>query len=1579
MAQAEGHDATSGRLIRGRYEVLSTLGFGGEGQVVKALDRQHHRVVALKIREIRDDRMREDLLNEARILLAIPPHPALSLVREDFFDGNSYVVAMDWVEGTDLAMLLRERGRPGLAPSSVLAYLAQASEALTHLHSQDPPVIHGDVKPANLILTKGGRVKLVDFGVSSALAAPRRAGTPGFRAPELAADGAPSRASDVYSLAATAFALLSGSPPLGVLPAWEGIEPTQAKQLEAALRRGLATDPARRPATPGELVEGLRTGLSAALPTGVITFCLSDIEGSTELWEADPAAMAQALVRHDEIIADHVEAHGGRFLKSMGEGDSTVSVFESAPQALGAAIVTTQALQEEPWPGGLRLAVRFGLHTGEAERRGADYFGSTVNLAARLRGRAGGGQIFASASTTRLVARHLPAGCELVDLGFHRLHGVRAPERLHALKGPGISAPLPASESPYRGLLAFEPDDRRFFFGRERVSAETIGRLASGRLLAIIGASGSGKSSVLRAGVAGAVEAGEVDGVERARIVTPGTEPQLAMANDPSELVIVDQFEELYTLCEDLERRNAFIDGLLALGCPAVIAVRADLYGRLGEHAELARAVADNQVLLGAMGDAELERAITEPARVAGLRLESGLVELILRDVAREPGALPLLSHALRVTWEQRDGPTLTVEGYRAGGGVASAIAQTADSVVDAVTPDRQALMRNLFLRLAELGERIEDTRRRVAVEELVPAGTSPDEVQALLDQLADARLVTLGEGTAEVAHEALIREWPRLRGWLEEDRAGIQLHRELGGAARRWEGGSREPGDLYRGTRLAAAVEWTQAHRDALNSGERAFLDSSLAESERESRDQLRANRRLRMLLAGVGLLLVAAMIAGVVALREGDRARDAALSADAQRLGAVAQVDERVERRLLLAQAGRELDDSVATRGYLLSVLVRDPAAIGVIQGEEAGIGALALSPDDRVLAAGSFDGTVTLFEAETREPSGRPLEVNRGVQALNFSPDGRLLAVSGPLGGAGTGGVTLLDVATNKTVREIKVGPHPLDPTVNLFVDSRFAEEGRTLVVTIGTNAPEGLPVYARRYDVRTGRPLGPADRVGPRDALPAPSIPADDDRLLFTGPRATTLVDAETLRVLRRIPVGAYGSALDPDGHAAALGYQDGSVEILDLRTGETRRLVGRHEDRVQGLEFTPDGRTLLTRSDDGHVLVWDLRSAKVRETLVGHTGAVPAFAVSGDGRTLYSAGLDGRIVVWDLAGDRRLARPFRAAPPFKGFPPPAPALAISPSGETVAAGLADGGVRLYDARTLERLRELPGIRDGFVTAVEFSPDGRTIAVTGEGASVEVRDVASGRRVRPPLPSLGARLHGPRSHPLSFSPDGGELAVADLDGNLRVLDLGSGEVRRVQLSEKNPLDLSFSPDGRLLAIALRGGAQVRDSRSLRVLTPGLGASQDDAAAVRFSPDGRLLAVGALEGGYTQLWGVADGRRVGPPLGGHEFEVSSTEFSPDGRTLATSGFDGNVRLWDVASQRLIGTLPGPFGPLSTRFTPDGRWLFTLHSNGVAHRWAVGSDAWSRHACRVAGRELTAAEWEEFVPDRDYQPVCS
>jgi serine/threonine protein kinase len=340
--------------VRDRYELLEVVGSGGQGRVVKARDHRHDRLVALKIRAIRSEADRTALLSEARILFGLPPSPRLPTVREDFFEGDEYVIVMDWVEGTNLARILHAEGRPGLPPTLVLEWLADAAAALTHLHQQDPPVVHGDVKPANLILTTGGRVSVVDFGASSTPATPgRRGGTPGFAAPERASRGDMTRASDVYSLAATAFALLTGEAPTGIRPSWAGVEPALAEQIESAIREGLATDPSHRVATPGELVERLRAGWATSLPTGVLTFCFTDVVGSTSLWEADATAMAHAIVLHDKTIATAVERRGGRLIDAMAEGDSTVSVFDSPGSAIAAAVDLTRDLDRVVWPAGL--------------------------------------------------------------------------------------------------------------------------------------------------------------------------------------------------------------------------------------------------------------------------------------------------------------------------------------------------------------------------------------------------------------------------------------------------------------------------------------------------------------------------------------------------------------------------------------------------------------------------------------------------------------------------------------------------------------------------------------------------------------------------------------------------------------------------------------------------------------------------------------------------------------------------------------------------------------------------------------------------------------------------------------------------------------------------------------------------------------------------------------------------------------------------------------------------------------------------------------------------------------------------
>ena len=446
-------------LIRDRYEALDVLGRGGQGEVWKALDHQHRRVVALKTRPVADDDQRDRILAEARILLSMRPHPNLPLVREDFFWNDGYVLVMDWVEGTDLGAVLLETGDPGLPVSSVLSWLAHAAAGIDHLHAEG--IVHGDVKPANLVLTPEGRVVLVDFGISRTHddRGLLSIGSPGYAAPE-ASEGELSGAADVYGLAATAVALLTGAPPTGGPPEWEGVP--NAAAIERAVRRGLSVDPARRPRTATELIERLQAHLFLDLPTGVVTFLLTDIEGSTARWEDDPDEMADLIAVHDGLIAEAVESSGGRLLKTRGEGDSTFSVFTRASDAVVAAVAAQRTLRAATG-----LSIRMAIHTGEAETRDGDYFGRTVNRASRLRSIAHGGQVLLSSAAADLVVDALPDDTSLTDLGYHELRDLARGEQVFALTNPdletvSLQTPPPVGETPPPSPPAVEPAEGEF-------------------------------------------------------------------------------------------------------------------------------------------------------------------------------------------------------------------------------------------------------------------------------------------------------------------------------------------------------------------------------------------------------------------------------------------------------------------------------------------------------------------------------------------------------------------------------------------------------------------------------------------------------------------------------------------------------------------------------------------------------------------------------------------------------------------------------------------------------------------------------------------------------------------------------------------------------------------------------------------------------------------------------------------------------------------------------------------------------------------------------------------------------------
>lgn len=938
------------------------------------------------------------------------------------------------------------------------------------------------------------------------------------------------------------------------------------------------------------------------------------------------------------------------------------------------------------------------------------------------------------------------------------------------------------ADPPYRGLARFEPGDQELFFGRERLTDALVRTACEHRFTTVVGPSGSGKSSLLRAGLVSRLQNARGPEPRPAviRILTPGPRP----AHEHAELfvpaagagdtwVVVDQFEEVFTLCRDPRERARFIDLLLTARKPesrlrVVLGVRVDFYGRFLEYEELAAVAREAGLPVGPMSAAELRQAITKPAAAQGLIVERTLTERLIEETAAEPGGLPLLSHALLETWHRRRGRTLTLEGYEAVGGIHGAIAQSAERLYSRLTPPQADAARRILLRLITPGDGTPDTRRPVDRAELPDS----DDIRQVLDRLAQARLITLAEGTVDLAHEALITAWPRLRGWVQESRERLLVHRRLTEAATAWAQLDHDPGALYRGTRLTLAVDHFPAgRRDELTGLERSFLAACTHARDQEQHAAARITRRLRRSTAALSVLLVLALVAGLVAWRE-------SRGSDRERRNAVAAQRMALSRQLAAQSAA--LLDSDPDRASRLAVR------------------AYRTEP--------TLEATNSLYSAAALPLKRRLSDLATTVTSLAFNPAGHTLITQ-------TYDTLQLRDATTGKVRVTLPRPRTFLPAAAVF-----SPDGRVLAV----NRDNGT---VQLRDARTG---ALRTTLAGQDDMVSSMAFGPDGRTLATGSEGGTvrLWNTETGRSRATLAAGARVSsmAVSPDGRTLAAGCDDGAVRLWDARTHQRRTALTGPTEPVTSLVFAEDSRHLAVRGYKA-VRFWDTDSGRLHATRTTHNNVLDAW-----GRTLVTSGAGHTVRLWDMATGR-LRRTL------DGHANTVTSAAFGPGGRTLASSGSDGTVRLWDTATGKSLATLTRHAD-VVSVMAFAPDGHTLA-TSSDSTVRLWDATAGAR-RATLAG-----HTQSVSALAFSPGGGTLATSGFDDTVKLWDTATATVRRTLTRRAQAVSaLAFSPDGRTLATgSLYGTVQLWDTATGRLRTTL--STRAAVTALAFSPDGRTLA--------------------------------------------------------------------------------------------------------------------------------------
>ena len=1115
---------------------------------------------------------------------------------------------------------------------------------------------------------------------------------------------------------------------------------------------------------------------------------------------------------------------------------------------------------------------------------------------------------------------------------------------------PDLAPSADLNGCPYRGLQPFTEDDAALFFGRSADVARLLARLSGKRFLAVVGPSGSGKSSLLRAGLVPALRRGSLPGSDTWAVTSlrpaagaDAAEETVTRARalaGPSVL-LVDQLEEAFSLCDAHERQRLF-DAITAAvtrangGTTVVVGVRADAYQRLATHPLLADLASADQFLVSPMDEVGLAEAIEGPARAVGLDVEAGLTETMVAAIAGRPGALPLLSHCLFELWSRRRDGVLSLAAYREVGGIDGAVAHRAEAIYADLSPAQREVARRVLLRLVEPSETGEHGRRRVDLRELPGTTDAPATVSGLVDELVSARLLATGGAPGEsqwveVTHEALLRGWPRLAGWIEEDRAGLWVHRRLTAAAEEWDRFGRDDEALYRGAPLAEAAAWAEDRSDELNPHEQAFLDASLAAQDGERRRRV---RRLRLTAATLAVVLLALAGLAGAALLARDAAEEQRRLAESRQLAADATAElaldpERGLERAVAATQRAPTEEAVAA---LRQALITPRPRVSLPHSG----GDIAVDPSDGRVALDTPEGVVEVRDLGTGELVHQLTRSTEGpLLEARFNPDGdRLLA-------GGQGGVDIWDLASGTHAHRV--------PTGERVLGAVWLPEGERVVIARALD--EAVEVWdsvagERQARITTPGPVQLLDVAADGELLLAwssvdPEVyvielasgetvavldgheaPAVDARIGPDGQRAVTvglddtarlweLPGGEAVTTIDGFDDGVWLGQFDPAGDHVVVGDGVGTVRALDVTNGTTVLDQRAHTDTVVDTSVTPDGEAAVTTSPDGTARVWDLETGRERAVLQLDGGAdrstgYDTVAVTDDGGTIVTSA--GSVEVWDTppGPERRLA----------GHDGQVTALEVGPDAARVASGGFDGTVRVWDLETgRDRFTaEVPG---SLIRTVSFSPDGTQLATAAPSQAATAQDAwppvlwdldEGGRSgtLDTPAPRAPTCPNVCLTTRALYSPDGTKVLTAGQEGVPRVWDAETGSLaRELEPAGEQIRDVVWSPDGEVIAAA----TQRRVLRWQVGSGEHAGALQGAAAAVAFDPAGQLVAA-AGDDGAVRVWDPAEGEVTAELR--HASTVADVAWSPDGRFLLAAAGDG-AHLWDVDAEQRIRALPG------------------------------------------------------------------